>query len=181
MQADRWEMRVWFEEGHEGLDRLAREGEDLGAEYRTDVYILTKEDALLPKLRDERLFEVKRRLDRRDGLERWVLETSQPFPLPQEAAGAVLPDAPAHALATPEAFRAFAETFAEFAVVPLRKHRRRFRLGAAEAEIAATSGGLPAASLGIEAARFKDAQAAAERLGIIGLPNKDYGQALRGL
>lgn len=180
MHDDRWERRAWFEGPHEAGERLSREGEEIGAAYRTDTYLLAADEALLTKLRGGELFEVKRRLDVRDGLERWVMEASLPFPLGAEDAAAVLPGAPAHALASPAALTAYAETVPGLTVVPMRKHRRRYRLGEAEAEVTAVQAGERIVeTVGVEAATFEAARTAAERLGTSGLPNEGYGAWLR--
>ena len=180
MDDERWEHRAWFGGPAEPPARLAREGEEVGAEYRTDTYLLTDDGDLLAKLRGGARYEVKRRTASCDGLERWVMTSSLQFPLGADDAAPVLPDAPASALADAGALAAYAATVSTLTVASVRKHRRRYRLGAAEAEITAVQANrVVAETVGIEAAAFADARAAAERLGTIDLPNRDYGAWLR--
>jgi len=181
MQAERWEHRVWFDGPAEPLERLAREGEEVGAEYRTDTYLLGPDAALLPKLRDNARFEVKRLLETKDGLERWRAETSLPFPVSGANVYRVLPGVPSESLRSPEALLAYAATLEGMRVVAVRKHRRRYALDEGEAEITMTQGGsLPAATLGIEAPDHDGAMALVRRLGTDPFPNRSYGTALRG-
>ncbi|MBB4658352.1 hypothetical protein [Parvularcula dongshanensis] len=179
MNPERWEYRVWGEAARDAELRLQGEKE-IGAEYRTDTYLLTADEAVLPKIRADERFEVKRRLEVRDGFERWVAETSAPFPLGAETVAALLPDAPAHALTDAKALRAYAESLPDLLVLSVRKHRRRFALGDAEAEVTAVQASDDVLrTVGIEAEGFEAALAAAEALGLSAAPNRDYGAALR--
>ena len=179
MNEDRWERRAFLGGPSEPARRLAALGTPLGDAYRTDTYLLTGDADLLPKLRGTARLEVKRRVEVRGGLERWVVETAAAFPLAASDVAALLPGAPEAALTSPEALLRHAAD-AHLLVLPVRKHRRRFTLGGAEAEATGViAGGRVAETVGIEAASYEEAEAAARTLGLLDLPNASYGDWLR--
>lgn len=165
-----WEHRSWYEGPSAALGSLAAEGEAGAAAYRTDTYLRTGEAGVSAKLREGR-FEVKTRGEVREGLERWTKERFA-FPICADA-HPVLSDAPPAALAGPEALGGWAA--GRGLAVPVRKHRRAFVLCGAECEATAVlTGGRAFETLGIEAADFAAARAAAARLGVLGTANASY-------
>ena len=108
--------------------------------------------------------------------DRWTMAARRDFPLPPGAVAPLLPEA--DACASPEALLAEARR-AGLRVVRVTKHRWRYRLGGAEAEVVRVGGPREALTVGIEAARLPDALAARDRLSLTDAPNADYGTWLR--
>lgn len=82
----RWEFRCWppaaLAHDIAALLDAAGDWQDLPHERRTDTYLLPpNRPDLLPKLRGGKRFEIKRRLEVRDALERWTMPLSEPLPL----------------------------------------------------------------------------------------------------
>jgi hypothetical protein len=177
MQDERWEFRVWTrtEEAAEKLARLAPE--EAGAAYRTDTYLLISDDRLLVKIRSGQRFEVKRLLGTDGSLQHWRMECSLPFPLSGEGLPAAFPERRYET--PPDLFKSLG---AETPIVPIRKHRRRYVLDGAEAEVTSViSGQARFDTVGIEAPQQEACRRTADLLGIGDLPNTDYGAFLRSL
>jgi hypothetical protein len=107
------------------------------------------------------------------------MAVSEVFPLDGAVVAQVLPDAPRAALVDPGALEAYARTLARLTVSPVRKHRRRYKLGPAEAEVTAVMWGtVVTETVAVEAEELTDTQIAVAALGTGNLPNLHYGRRL---
>lgn len=80
MQATpRWEYRCWTNRAH-AQSLFAGDWQASPVENRRDLYLIGPDPSFLPKLRDGTIFEIKRLLKTRDGMELWTpgLSTSLP-------------------------------------------------------------------------------------------------------
>lgn len=180
MAVSLWEYRAWFSEQAAPVTAMADLGLAGEAVYRTDTYFLPLDPTLNPKIRGDERFEVKRRDEVAQGLERWSLPVSTDFPMQADALlplGMTILDG--REIETPAALETALEA-AGLPVVAVRKHRRRFSVGAVDGEITEVlGGGLPAITVAIEAADFSDLKETASQLGLRDHPNESYGAVLR--
>lgn len=180
LQDLRWEYRIWPSETAAPLDAVRQKGKMQQSEYRTDTYVLSKSEDLSPKLRGNRLFEVKRKCETVEGFERWGVALRKEFPLtaddlniyPKELHGA-------SGCADPESLETAAVKNG-LLVASIRKHRSLFDIDTVQAGITEVlGGGLPMLSIALEGEDFERTKAVALDLGLTAFPNQDYSAALR--
>lgn len=179
MQDDRWEYRIWPEDAALLSRTMADHAdEELAAEFRTDHYLLPADDRINAKIRGGELFEIKELLETRQGAEHWMMVISQTFPVGAKSFEQLLGDA--RDMPTARALIDAAQESLQ--VFEVRKHRRRFALGAAEGEIVSImTGEHTASSLCIEAPDPETCLKLGEELGFAEFDNIGYGTYLRGL
>lgn len=185
----RFEFRV-FGDGlraqWESLDTRAVAPED--DEPRTDVYFVVRGrvDASL-KLRGGKL-DLKLFRGETDGLELWEpvaeaglpvhLETLRRRFLGPAGVSIELTDAPVDR----DLLLAMAAAAPETRIVPVEKHRRRYRLSGVAAEVTRLSiDGCPAESMAVEGADRERTMAAVTELGMSGRQNTSYQRLLVGM
>ncbi len=177
-----------------GFGRIARRMRERGRLEqigdREDLYLLSASDAEHGvKVRDGRV-EVKRLLERRDGLERWAPSHAAELPVAADFVREVL--APALGLASPSLRRehyALADLLAELvepepclAAVRVHKRRASFTLEGIRAEHAVLE--VDGEELETLALESPDPQALVRMVALFGLreyPNRSYPAALRAL
>ena len=176
----RWEVRRWPTRA--GAEALARrladresEWERLPDEWRTDTYLLPPDRPdLLPKLRGGERFEVKRRLEVRDGLELWDMPLSEPWP-PSRTVRERAAELLGRALPTGEPDRA-ALDWLGWTVAPVDKARRRWSHEGTTVEVTETTLGWTVA---FEEPGHDTLLARLARLDLPTMPNRGYGARLR--
>jgi len=183
----RYEFRVWPRSPHPAGSALQRFWPQVGAERRTDVYLVhAASDLLLVKLRDGQRLEIKRRGHDVGSVQYWSTQFSTGFPLAAQERAALAEaldltrglsaDAalsPAHLLATLDAR-------AEL-VVPkrVRKSRLLFLSGACRAEVCRVAvGSWTGLTIALEAPDLPSIAVAVDDLRLGSLPNRSYGEAL---
>lgn len=132
-RTDRYEVRCFAPD--DALAARVRERfEETGRDRSVDLYLLDPDrPGLNLKLRDGRL-SVKRRVEGRDGLERWHPEAELALPLEPQERRRWLSGVAAAGVADPERLAREAAR-AGYAAVEVRKRRRRFARGVVLAEI----------------------------------------------
>lgn len=181
MAETRWEYRAWFEDQAHPVSALAAAGEAGEALYRTDTYLLPSDPALSAKLRDGRLWEIKRcEQVLPDGPERWSVLVSMPFPVVAEHLAALKLTLTGEGVVAKPDDLVTLLAGAGLRKIPVRKHRRQFMLDGVEAEIAEVlGGGIPPLTVGLECDDADRLMHVARQIGLAEHPNLDYGTALR--
>ena len=188
--APRWEFRIFgasLAAERAALAAVARPGD--ADPPRRDVYLAPPRgpEAML-KIRDadrDAAFDLKTCEARRGGLELWRPAGKAAPPLPAEelrrrfldpaGLAAALPAGPVGADAVRAACAALGA-----AIVPVRKRRRRFRLGEVRAEVARIdAAGAPRVTLALECPDADALRAALDRLGLDPARNESYLALIR--
>ncbi len=174
----RWEFRCW-----PPADILAAvaarvdaagEWHPLPDERRTDTYLLPPgRPDLMPKLRGGERFEIKRRLEVRDGLELWEMALSEDWPLgPEAGERAAERLAPFH---LPPDLESGSVGTGDWRIVALDKARRRWRDERGTVEVTrVTAPQVDRFAVAFEGARPQDARTVIEALGLASQRNQSY-------
>ena len=178
MQDDRWEYRIWPDASAGMVESLTNLlGQAVRTEARNDTYFLTLADDVLAKIRGGQHFEVKRRLEEREGCEHWVKEVKQPI---GQRGGF-------HQMLGDQIEKPAAKAWLEsagngIAIVEVRKQRQLFSI--LEADVEATTISIPGKRLdtvALEAPSFELCNQLAEKLGFKEHANQHFGVALRNI
>lgn len=182
----RYEFRVWPHDLPQAAALLQQSWPLVGAERRTDLYLLTQSSPLrLVKLRAGNRLEVKYR-DRDLGpLQHWTHHAYPLFPLPLKALRA-LAEALGLTGLTADAGRSLGHLVARLgntapAVLPMgvSKSRLLFRKGSSRAEICrVTVSGWSRLTLALEDPDPDSARAVIDALRLGHMPNRSYGDVL---
>ncbi|GEM_PF-986429 len=183
----RYEYRVWPRSPHPAGSVLQRFWSQVGAERRTDVYLVhAASDRLLVKLRDGHRLEIKRRGDDVGTVQYWTMPFSTEFPLPADERTALSDalyltrDLSADAAFSPAHLLAALDTRAA-AVVPtrVRKSRLLFQSGKCRAEVCrVTVGSWTGLTIALEAPDLRSIARPIDELRLGALANRSYGEAL---
>ena len=172
----RYEFRVWGRQ-RRARRRLARMGEVVRDHVVTDCYLLGDDADWNVKVRKNTL-KLKRRLGDRRGFERWVSEryrSPRDVPDPFEAVFTELDRARRDR--SGRSLRAAASALGSVqgrGVVPVRKHRRRYRVGGSVAEatdIVMIDSGETYSTLAIEGGDLEELTELRKALGLQRQPN----------
>src|SRR6056297_2741798 len=182
----RYEFRVWPHDMPQAVTVLQQSWPLIGAERRTDIYLLTERSPLrLVKLRAGNRLDVKRRGRDYGALQHWRYHAYPLFPLSRanlrSAARALgltglMPDAgqsPGHLVAQ------LGQVAPAILPMTVNKSRLLFRKGSSCAEICrVTVAGWSRLTLAIEDPDSDSALATLDALGLGHLPNRSYGDVL---
>ncbi|NHQ75398.1 hypothetical protein HAT86_13140 [Roseovarius gahaiensis] len=182
----RYEFRVWPHDMPQAATILQQSWPLVGAERRTDIYLLTEHSPLtLVKLRAGNRLEVKSRGRDHGPLQHWTHQAYPLFPLPladlqglAEALG--LTGLPADAGRSPGHLVArLGDTAPAIMPMTVSKSRLLFRKGSSRAEICrVTVAGWSRLTLAIEDPDLDSARAARNVLRLGRMPNRSYGDVL---
>lgn len=181
-----YEYRAWPDDADRLRPVIAGRFRPRKEESRRDDYLLPvcqASEAFLPKIRGGRLFEIKQRLSRENGIEVWKRVTSEAFPLdpalspllsriyPGAELGARDLDTPGHLLGA---------LASHVFLCPTRKKRVLFKKGGCKAEITTVEAfGLKCETVALECRRPGPVREFLEHLPDKPLPNTSYGAWLR--
>ena len=170
----RWEFRCWppadLASGIAVRLDTAADWQRLPDERRTDTYLLPPDRPdFMPKLRGGERFEVKRRLEVRDVLQRWELALSENWPLDAEARQRTKGLFKDHAAALSTGTDALAAL--GWTVEQVGKKRQRWERDEMMLEVTDTSLGWTVAWEGQDRGTLR---ASVDGLGLAGLPNRSY-------
>lgn len=182
----RYEFRVWPHDMPQAAALLQQSWSLVGAERRTDLYLLTERSPLiLVKLRAGNRLEVKSRGLDHGPLQYWTHHAYPFFPLPRSTLRTLakelgltdlLPDAgrsPGHLVAR------LGDTAPAILPMTVRKSRLLFRKGSSRAEICrVTVAGWSRLTLAIEDPDPDSALAALDALRLGHMPNRSFGDVL---
>lgn len=182
----RYEFRCWPDDITDHTAKLDRLFPESSFEERVDTYFLPSiKENLLPKIRGQTAFEIKRRLEIIPPLELWELFIREPFPIPRVKVCRIL-----HILkefdAAPKNLRdcnAAIEYFSPWLVMRrVPKSRKIYVDGVCRAEATRAIVDLRAyMSIAFEGRDPGALRMRIQTLGLSALPNKHYGQKLREL
>lgn len=182
----RYEYRVWPHDVPQAAALLQQFWPLVGAERRTDLYLLTETSPLrLVKLRAGNRLEVKHRDYDLGPLQHWTHHSYPMFPLPLKALRA-LAEALGLTGLMPDAGRSPGHLVARLgkttpAVLPMgvSKSRLLFRKGSSRAEICrVTVSGWSRLTVALEDSDPDSARAAIDALRLGHMPNRSYGDVL---
>ncbi|KPP85810.1 MAG: hypothetical protein HLUCCO07_01805 [Rhodobacteraceae bacterium HLUCCO07] len=188
MATGRYEFRVWPHDVPDAAALLQQSWPLVGAERRTDVYLLTERSPLtLVKLRAGNLLEVKSRGHDLGPLQHWTDHAYPLFPLSRSDLRALAKElratrlqddaglSPAHLLAR------LGDTAPSILPMTVGKSRLLFRKGSSRAEICrATIAGRSRLTLAVEDSDPDSALATLDDLCLWRMPNRSYGDVLCG-
>jgi len=182
----RYEFRVWPHDEPKAAALLQQYWPLVGAERRTDLYLLTERSPLrMVKLRAGKRLELKRRGHDLGPLQHWTHHAYPLFPLPRTVLRTfekqlglmrLMPDAglsPVHILAR------LGDMAPAISPMAVRKSRLVFRKGSSRAEICRVSvAGRSRLTLAIEDPDLDSALATLTALRLGHMPNRSYGDVL---
>jgi hypothetical protein len=175
-ETPRWEYRSWINRAHA---QALFEGDWLTSpvEHRQDLYLIGPDAAFMPKLRDGTIFEIKRLLKTRDGIELWEPWLSIPLlhmPAPPdqlEAAGMHM----FRNVSQPEDFTSIAAGAEQWQAVPTEKLRRLFYLDGLRCEVTLVIlAGSEYWTFAAETAEFAPLAQLLDELRFTNIPNVNY-------